>query len=170
MEYLVCGSITKTIGLKGEVRVYPKTDFRDSRFKVGNHLFLSNGKDNENLIEVTIRSHRKQGELDVISFKEYPTIESVTPFVGFDLLVIKDKKILKKDEYFYSDLMGMEVYFDNGTFIGKVKKIEEYASYRTLRVARDEGKDVLIPFVNAMVKDVNLEEKKITVNYIDGLL
>ena len=170
MEYLVCGSITKTVGLKGEVRVYPKTDFRDSRFKVGNHIFLSDGKSNDNLIEVTIRTHRNQGEMDVISFKEFQTVESVTPFVGYDLLVVKDKKILKKDEYFYSDLLGMEVYFDNGTFIGIVKKIEEYASYRTLRVAREKEKDVLIPFVNAMVSDVNLEEKKITVKYIDGLL
>ena len=102
MEYLVCGSITKAVGLRGEVRVYPKTDFRDSRFKVGNHLFLCNGKDNDNLIEVTIRTRRNQGEMEILSFKEFSTIEEVTPYIGFDLLVTKDKKILKKNEFLLS--------------------------------------------------------------------
>ena len=170
MEYLVCGSITKAVGLRGEVRVYPKTDFRDSRFKVGNHLFLCNGKDNDSLIEVTIKSRRKQGNLEVISFKEYQTIDDVLPFIGFDLVTIKDSKILKKNEYFHSDLIGLDVYFDNETYIGKVKSVEEYASYSTLRVKREKEKDVLIPFVNAFVKDIDLESKKIIINYIDGLL
>lgn len=170
MEYLVCGSITKAIGLRGEVRVYPKTDFRDSRFKVGNHLFLCNGKDNDNLIEVTIRTRRNQGEMEVLSFKEFSTIEEVAPFIGFDLLVTKDKKILKKNEFFYDDLIGLDVYFDNDELIGKVKSVEEYASYRTLRVKREGSKDVLIPFVKAYIKDVDLENKKIIINYISGLL
>ena len=40
MEYLLVGTIVKTVGLKGEVKIYPATHFRDSRFKVGNHVFL----------------------------------------------------------------------------------------------------------------------------------
>ena len=50
------------------------------------------------------------------------------------------------------------------------KKIEEYSAYATLRVAREKHKDVLIPFVKSFILDVNLEEKKIIVKYIKGLL
>ena len=167
MEYLVVGTIVRTVGLKGEVKVYPSTDFRDSRFKVGNHLFLSNG---EEKIEVTIKSHKVNGECDNLTFKEFSSIDEVEKYVRYDLLVIKDRSFLKKDEYFHSDLEGMDVYFDNKTYIGKVSKVEEFAAYKTLRIKRENNKDVLIPFVNAFIKDVNLDSKVITIKYIDGLL
>ena len=63
----------------------------------------------------------------------------------------------------------MKVEFDNGKEIGVVKDIEEYASYATLRV-KTNSKDALIPFVNAFIKSVSLEDKLIVVNYIEGLL
>ena len=77
---------------------------------------------------------------------------------------------MKKGYYYYSDLVGLDVYFDNGDYIGKIKKVEEYNSYATFRVSRDNNKDVLIPFVKAFVKSVSLEENKVIVNYIEGLL
>ena len=63
----------------------------------------------------------------------------------------------------------MKVDFDNGQSIGVVKAIEEYNSYATLRV-KTNGKDVLIPFVKAFILSVSLEEKHITVKFIEGLL
>lgn len=168
MEYLRVGTITRTIGLRGEVKVYPSTDFRDSRFKSGNHLFLS--KDDGEKIELTIKIHRKNGDFDNLIFNEISSIEEAEKYIHYDLFVIKDTKILKKDQYFFSDLVGLDVYFDNGTYIGKVKDLEEYASYNTLRVNREKDKDVLIPFVKAFVKEVNLEEKKIIINFIEGLI
>ena len=77
---------------------------------------------------------------------------------------------MKKGQYFYCDLEKCDVYFDNDTYIGKVKKIEEYSAYATLRVTKEKHKDVLIPFVKSFILDVNLEEKKIIVKYIEGLL
>ena len=168
MEYLTVGTIVKTIGLKGEVKVYSITDFRDSRFKKGNHLFLSKG--NEIVGELTIKAHHKNGNCDNLIFEEINSIEEASKIINHDLLVIKDNKLLKKDMYYYSDLVGLDVYFDNETYIGKVSKIEEYTTYQTLRVKREEGKDVLIPFVNAFIKDVSFEKKTIIVKYIDGLL
>ncbi len=167
MEYLLVGTLIKTIGLKGEVKVYPTTHFRDSRFKKGNHLFLS--KDGE-MKEVTIKSHKTNGNCDNLIFNEFNSIEEVEKYLHYELLVVKDEKNLKKDMYYFSDLIGLDVFFDNEIYIGKVKKVEEYTSYQTLRVSRESEKDVLIPFVKAFIKEVNLENKKIIVNYIDGLL
>ena len=47
MDYLTVGHIVKTIGLKGELKIYPTTNFRDSRFKAKSHLFVFNEKTNE---------------------------------------------------------------------------------------------------------------------------
>ena len=169
MEYLIVGTITKTIGLRGEVKVYPSTHFRDSRFKSGNHLFVSKPNSEEKR-ELIIKSHRKNGEFDNLIFEEISSIEEAEKIVHYDLLVIKDPSFLKKGYYYYSDLVGLNVYFDNGDYIGKIKKVEEYNSYATFRVSRENNKDVLIPFVKAFVKSVSLEENKVIVNYIEGLL
>lgn len=168
MEYLSVGQIVKTIGLKGEVKVYPSTNFRDSRFSKGSHLFILN-KNNEIVRELTVKSHKINGNCDNLIFNEISSIEEAEKLVHEYLNVVKDNTFLKKGEYFYSDLVGLDAYFDNGTLIGKVKKVEEYTSYQTLRV-KTEGKDVLIPFVKAFIKEVSLQEKKIIIKFIEGLL
>ena len=168
MEYLSVGQIVKTIGLKGEVKVYPSTNFRDSRFSKGSHLFILN-KNNEIVRELTVKSHKINGNCDNLIFNEISSIEEAEKLVHEYLNVVKDNAFLKKGEYFYSDLVGLDAYFDNGTLIGKVKKVEEYTSYQTLRV-KTEGKDVLIPFVKAFIKEVSLKEKKIIIKFIEGLL
>ena len=168
MEYLIVGTIVRTIGLKGEVKIYPSTHFRDSRFSKGSHVFLLN--ENKEIEEdLLIVKHAKNGECDNLIFEGYDTIEKAEKLLKKDLYVIKDQSFLKKGEYFYSDLEKMDVYFDNGELIGKVKKVEEYNKYATLRVAHSP-RDVLIPFVEAFIKSVSLEENKIVVKYIEGLL
>ena len=168
MEYLVVGTIVRTVGLKGEVKIYPSTHFRDSRFSKGSHVFLLD--ENKNVVEdLLIVKHAKNGDCDNLIFEGYDTIEKAEKLLKKDLYVIKDQSFLKKDEFFYSDLEGMDVYFDNGDLIGKVKKVEEYNSYATLRIAHSP-KDVLIPYVKAFIKSTSLEEKKIVVKYIEGLL
>ena len=169
MEYLLVGTIVKTIGLKGDVKIYPSTHFRDSRFKVGNHLFLldENGEKSKTL---TIKKHHKNGDCDQVIFEEISSIEEAQEFVHKDLFVEKDRSFLKKDSYFYDDLIGCDVFFDNGAAIGKVSKMEEYSSYATLRVTTTAKKSVLIPFVNAFIKEVDIENKKIVVKFIEGLL
>lgn len=168
MEYLSVGQIVKTVGLRGEVKVYPLTHFRGSRFKKGNHVFVLNDK-NEVIRDLTIKTHQQKDTVDIISFYEIATIEEAEKLINAYLNVIKDRSFLKKDEYFYSDLIGNDVFFDNGQEIGKVIKVEEYASYVTLRI-KTSGKDVLVPFVNRFVNEVNLEEHKIVINFIEGLL
>lgn len=168
MEFLAVGQVVRTIGLKGEVKIYPSTHFRDTRFSKGSRVFLLNDK-NEIERELTIKLHRTNGDCDNLIFEEITTIEEAEKIVHQNLCVEKDQKFLKNGEFFYSDLVGLICEFDNGKLIGKVSKIEEYNSYATLRVKTDE-KDVLIPFVKSFIKSVSLEDKKIIINFIEGLL
>lgn len=168
MEFLTVGQVVRTIGLKGEVKIYPSTHFRDTRFKKGSRVFLLNEK-GEVEKELTIKAHRTNGPCDNLIFEEISSIEEAEKINKKYLFVEKNQEILGKNEFFYSDLIGMNVSFDNGKEIGVVKDIEEYSSYATLRV-KTKDKDALIPFVNAFIKDVSLEEKKIVVKFIEGLL
>ena len=166
MDYLQLGRIVKTVGLKGEVKIYPTTHFRSSRFKKGNCVFL---KDNDEYIKLIIKSHRANGDVDILSFENHDKIEDVERYIQHDLFVLKDNNFLKKGEYFYSDLEGCKAIFDNEKEIGIVKKIEEYNSYATLRIKTDK-KDVLIPFVKAFILNVDIEKKIITIKYMPGLV
>lgn len=168
MEFLTVGQIVRTIGLKGEVKIYPSTHFRDTRFKKGSRVFLLNDK-NEIEQELTIKMHRTNGDCDNLIFKEISSIEEAEKINKRYLFVEKNQEFLGENQFFYSDLIGMKVDFDNGTKIGVVKAIEEYSSYATLRVKHND-KDVLIPFVAAYIKSVSLKQKQIIVNYIEGLL
>lgn len=168
MEFLTVGQVVRTIGLKGEVKIYPSTHFRDTRFKKGARVFLLN-KANEIEQELTIKMHRTNGDCDNVIFKEISSIEEAEKINKKYLFVEKNPEFLGKNEYFYSDLIGMKVDFDNGKSIGVVKAIEEYNSYATLRV-KTSGKDVLIPFVKAFILSVSLDEKQIIVKFIEGLL
>ena len=168
MEFLTVGQIVRTIGLKGEVKIYPSTHFRDTRFKKGSRVFLLN--DNGEIEqELTIKIHRINGDCDNLIFEEITSIEEAEKILKKQLFVEKNREFLGKDEYFFSDLIGMKVNFDNGKEIGVVKAVEEYNSYATLRV-KTNGKDALVPFVKAFIKSVSLEDKQIVINYIDGLL
>ena len=168
MEFLTVGQVVRTIGLKGEVKIYPSTHFRDTRFKKGARVFLLNEKD-EIEKELTIKMHRRNGDCDNLIFEEIGSIEEAEKINNKYLYVEKNPEILGQNEFFYSDLIGMKVSFDNGQEIGVVKAIEEYNSYATLRV-QTKSKDALIPFVNAFIKDVSLDNKQIVVNFIEGLL
>lgn len=168
MEFLTVGQVVRTIGLKGEVKIYPSTHFRDTRFKKGARVFLLN-ENNEIERELTIKMHRTNGDCDNLIFEEISSIEEAEKINKKYLFVEKNQGFLGENEYFYSDLIGMKVDFDNGKSIGVVKAIEEYNSYATLRV-KTSGKDVLIPFVKAFILSVSLEQKHITIKFIEGLL
>ena len=168
MEFLTVGRIVRTIGLKGEVKIYPTTHFRDSRFKNGSHLFLIDENNNVER-ELVIKMHRTNGDCDNLIFEGIDTIEKAEEILKRDLFVLKDRSFLKKNQYFYSDLVGLDAYFDNGSLVGKVKKVEEYNKYATLRIEHSP-KDVLVPFVDNFILDVSLEDKRIVIRYLEGLL
>lgn len=167
MQYLTLGKIIKAFGIKGEAKIYSSTHFRKQRYKKNSKVFLFNENTNEK-IKVTIKSHRIDGDFDMVSFNEIKDINELLPYINYLVQIEKDNSVLSKNSYYYCDLETANVYDENGDFLGKVKKIEEYASYQTLRIATDE-KDLLIPFVKAFIKEVNIEEKKIIIYHWEGL-
>ena len=99
-KYLKVGKILKAQGLKGEVKVYSTTSFKDIRYKKGSHLFIKDK--NDNYIDLVVNTFYSKGEnLDVISFVDHDSIESVEPLLNHELFALKDESIL----------------FDNGRFL-----------------------------------------------------
>ena len=166
MDFLTVGRIIKTVGLKGELKIFPTTSFSFARFKKGAILYIeANGE----YRKVTVEAKRAKDKFIILKFNELNDINEAEKYLGNFLLAEKDYSLLKKDEYFYEDLLNCTVYFDNGALIGLVYKIEEYGPYVTLRIKTNK-KDVLIPFVEQYLSNVDIASKKIVINYIEGLV
>ena len=77
---------------------------------------------------------------------------------------------LKKDTYYFSELIGCKVIDQNSNVIGEVIKIEEYSANQTLRIRLENGKDLLLPFMKAFIKKVDIENKEVHCHLIEGML
>jgi len=82
----------------------------------------------------------------------------------------KDEPELKEGTYYIVDLIGLDVYSDEGKELGKLDDIYNYGS-SDIYVIKDElGKQLLLPAISDVIKEINLEEKKIVVHILEGLL
>ena len=87
-EYLNVGKIVNTQGIKGEVRVISTTDFPEERYKKGEVLTLF--QEGKAPVELTVKSHRKHKNFDLLSFENHPSINDVEKYRDGILRVSKE--------------------------------------------------------------------------------
>ncbi|GAA6236996.1 ribosome maturation factor RimM [Apilactobacillus micheneri] len=170
MNYYNIGKIVNTQGIKGEVRVTSITDFPKKRFKVGNvvYAFLNNG-DKEKLI---IDSARKHKNFILLHFEGKPTINDVEYLKPSSLKISEDQqdaKDLKPGEYFYHQIIGLDVIDINDEYIGKIKDIMSLGPNDVWVVERKDKEDLLLPKIDQVIKKVDLENSNIIVEVPGGL-
>ena len=164
MDKVVVGKIINTRGLKGEVKVASSSSFGAIRFKEGNTLFIKDFNNEE--IEVTISKHYIYKGFDYLVFKGLEDINKVEKYKGTSLLGYP-LELDQKDEFYYSDLIGLEAIFDNKS-LGKISEVFELNGRSIIRIKGD--KEILVLFMNEFIDKVDLESKKIYLKNVEGLL
>lgn len=168
-EFFNVGKIVNTQGLKGEVRVISTTDFPEERYKKGSHLFLF--RDNYPTLELEVASHRKHKNFDIVSFKDYGDINLVEPFRDGVLKVsAEDMGELSNDEFYYHEIIGLEVVNEAQEKIGKVTEILSPGANDVWVVERSVGDTVYLPYIESVVKVIDLEGKQVVVEIPEGLI
>ncbi len=147
----------KVIGLKGEIKVYPYSP--ESSIRVGLTIYIDSKK-------YTITSMRYQKKLPVIKLLGIDTIEQAEPFINKELFINREDIVLDDGEYLITDLIGFDIY-DNQTHIGVLKDI--WTEYAHDIYVVDAGEEKYIPAVKEFVKEIDLANKRIIVNLIEGL-
>lgn len=168
MKYYGVGKIVNTHGVRGEVRVISSTDFPEERYKKGSQLLLEH--DNVK-VEVTVDEHRKHKQFDLLKFKGYENINEVEKFKGGSLKVSEEHLgDLGENEFYYHEIINCEVFTEDGELLGSIKEILSPGANDVWVVERKGAKDVLVPYIEDVVKDVDVENKKVVIHILEGLL
>jgi 16S rRNA processing protein RimM len=166
MKRIKIGQIVRPFGLKGEVKIKLFTDFPDQRFTVGMPLLLTGEKSN---VDVVVASFRMHQGFALVSFEGKPSIDDVEIYRNFEVSIDEDKIEHNEDEIYYFDLVGCAVVDEKGVSLGTISEVIDTPAHAIIRIKR-EGKDILIPYVDAFIMDEDMDAKKIIVRLIEGML
>lgn len=147
------GKYVNTHGIKGEIRIKSDFKYKDKIFFVGNTLIIDNQ-------EFIINSYRRHKEYDMVSFKGITNINQIIDLKGSKVFVFNIS--LDDGEYLDSTLIGFKVYMNN-IYKGDVLDIKYLNNSKKILVVNNK----YVPFE---LVNVNLDEKRIDVMEVDGLL
>ena len=166
-DFLEIGQIVNTFGVKGMVKVVPFTDDVE-RFAKLKSVFLEK---NNKMEEKGIEEAKYHKNMILVKFKNIETIEDAEKYVNAYLKVDRENAIeLDEDEYFIADLLGSEVYTDENLLLGKLEDIFNTGSNDIYVVKDEKGKQILLPAIADVIKNIDVKNQKIIVHLIDGLL
>jgi len=166
-EFITIGKVVSTQGNKGEVNILPLTNSTD-RFKNLVTVFLRN---NNSQATLNIEKIRIKENTVILKLKNIESIEEAKIIVGSFLEVERKNAVkLPKDTYFIFEIIGLEVYDENNIFLGKVENVISTGSNDVYIVKGKNKNELFIPAIRKVIKNVNLEKRRITINMIDGLI
>jgi 16S rRNA processing protein RimM len=161
--YLAVARIVGSHGTRGEVRCEVITDFPE-RFKRTKRLY---GGDEHIAYELErSRLDHRGVVLKLAGVDDRATAERLR---GQTLFVPEDEAVqLPPDTYFWHQVIGLEVRTADGRDLGKISEILQTGSNDVYVVAR-EGKELLLPAIQDVVREIDLASGTMTVELLEGL-
>lgn len=167
-EFLEIGQIVNTFGIKGMVKIKPFTD-DIKRFDRLKKVYIETGKTKKEYEVEEVKYHK---DMVLIKFKGIDKVEDAEMLRNSYLKVArKDEPELEEGTYYIADLIGLNVYSDDGNLLGKVDDIFNNGGKCDIYAVKDKtGKQILLPAISDVIKEINLNNGKIVVHLIKGLI
>lgn len=166
-SWIPVGEITRTHGLKGELKFRPGIsdpeilqDFKNACIvdPQGQEIFLQ------------VASIRGRHSRLIIKFKGWNTIEAVQPLVGAKVSMARsDFSKLPGEEYYWFEIEGIAVADEKGRPCGHITEIIQTGS-NDVYVVRDGEREWLLPMIDSVVKNIDLEAGKLIFRNVEGLI
>lgn len=165
-ELLRVGVVTTTHGVRGEVKVFPTTD-DPTRFEELKDVILDLGREKRNL-QITGVKYFKN--LVILKFKGLDNVNDVEGFRQAEIYISREDAVpCEEDENYIADLLGMQVVTEDGMDLGILKEVFETGA-NDVYIVKSPEKEYMIPAIKDCVREVNLEENRMTIHVIPGLL
>lgn len=166
-KYLEIGQIVNTFGIKGMVKIKPFTD-DINRFDKLKTIYIESKKVRKEYEIEEVKYHKN---MVLMKLKGINTPEEADKLRQSYLLVDRSKEEpLEEGVYYIVDLLGLEAYTDEGQLLGKVDDIFNTGSNDIYVIKNELGKQILLPGLPEVLKQVNLEKGRITFHLIPGLM
>lgn len=166
-EILQVGVVTTTHGVRGEVKVFPTTDDA-SRFKKLKEVLLDTGRER---ISLEIEEVKFFKQMAILKFRGVDTLDDAAKYRQASLYVTRENAVkLKKDEYFIADLIGADVYDESDSLIGSLEDVMTTGANDVYVIRMTDGRELLLPAIRQCVLDVDVEQGRIKVHVLEGLL
>lgn len=161
MDWIPVGRVTRTHGLKGELKFFPadQDDLvvqNDQQIRLGETTFK-------------IKSVRGAKSPFIVKFEGVDSIEAAQSLSGQEVLVAKeDFESLPEGEYYRFEIEGLKAFDDTGKYYGVIEEIIATGS-NDVYVVRGDGKEWLVPMIDSVVQNIDLEEGKLIFHCVEGL-
>jgi 16S rRNA processing protein RimM len=166
-ELIPVGKIIGTHGIKGQLKVHSYSGNFES-LSAARSVALKSA--DGTLHEFILKSFNANSGKFIICLQDFDDIDQVKPFVGNELCLKRCQlPKLTDDEYYWSDLIGLQVVTDDGRLLGTIAEIFETGS-SDIYVVRADKREYLIPAIGDVVKQVDLVSGKIVITPLEGLL
>lgn len=168
-ERFQIGVIASTHGLQGEVNVFPTTE-DPSRFKKLKKVTLHTQRGEE--IELDVVSARFFKKFIIVKFKQFNNINEVEKFRGCELTIDrKDAIKLQPGEFYCADLIGLTIVDEDDNELGTLTEILQTGANDVYEMTKkDSDEKVYIPAIKDCIRSIDMQEKKIIIHVMPGLL
>lgn len=166
-QYLQVGVISSTHGIKGEVKVFPTTDSLE-RFRELKEVFLDTGREQ---IPLQIEGVKFFKQFAILKFVGLDHINDIEKYRGKGIYVAREQAVpLGENEYYIGDLLGMEVFTEDGESFGRLKDVMETGANDVYVIETKEHGEVLLPAIRECILEVDVPAGKMKVHLLPGLL
>lgn len=166
-KYLEIGQIVNTFGIKGMVKVKPFTD-NIERFNNLEKIYIKN---KSGQTEYKIQEIKYHKNMVLIKFEGIENPEQADLLRNSYLIVDREtEEPLEPGRYYIVDMIGLDVFTDDNEYLGKLEDIYNTGSNDIYVVKNELGKQVLLPAIEDVIKNIDMDNKKVMVHLIPGLV
>ena len=166
-KQLQVGVISSTHGVRGEVKVFPTTD-DVTRFRQLKKVYLDTGRE---MLPPEIQNVKFFKQFAILKFKGIDNINDIEKYRGKSLMIDREDAVdLDEDEYFIADMIGMKVCTEDGSEFGTLKDVMETGANDVYIIDSLEHGEVLIPAIRECILDVDMDEERMTIHLMEGLV
>ena len=168
MEKIKIGTVVNAVALRGEVKVYHFSDYKERFEELEEVIVERKGKGKTYKIEKV----RYQKDMVILKLAGVDDRNAAAALKEHDILITEaDLRDLPEDTFYVRDLIGCSVRnAETGAEIGTIRDVLQNSAQDIYVVKTVSGKDALIPAVGDFVEEVNIEEKYVKVKLIPGLI
>lgn len=166
-NFLEIGQIVNSYGLKGQMKVVPFTD-NIQRFSKLKTIYIEIEKQLKEFKIEEVKYHKNNILIKLENINDINVAEKYKNcYIKIDR---KDAVKLPEDTYFIVDLIGIEVFTQENVLLGKIIDVFPTGSNDVYVVKDELGKQILLPAISEVIKNVDIPNKKMIVNLIKGLV